>query len=674
MPEIKFEIRFNPENGGVDSLVNTADPYAMNWLGVNNTWGTVKNAKVVSVTPLENGVCAVYETYYLRVKVKRELCGEIYRETYTLENRLAGDVFCNRGDFGIYAPFRDSYANAKVCMTERCNTHLWCGRNTSHINAVKMGLCGFGLGLVLTEGSLDSYSIDRVLHVVNSLGDLGSDDRGDFILHPAPFRLKPGESVWISWEMFWYKDGCFLAELEKRENLILVDSDNFTVFDGEKICFCVNHPGAVVSLDGKSLPTTADADKTYVSYVPERLGDHLFTVRVGERETVARFFVQLPLKELIRRRVHFIIDHQQFHSPGDMLDGAFLIYDNQDKCQVFDYVFTDFNASRERLVMGLLVAKYLQWVKDDEVYEKFMKYYRFVTREFYDEETGEVYNNVGKHTEFKRLYNAPWMSVLVLEMYHLTGDKGYLEKMFKLLSVYYSIGGERFYPNGLSVYESVTALRQAGMTDKADALTEMYKKHAEVIMKNSTNYPEHEVKYEQTIVAPAVTILSQLYMLTEDKRLLKDAGKHIKILERFNGMQPSHFLHDQAIRHWDGYWFGKRRMYGDTFPHSASVHTSNAFLHYAAISGDRQYRKRAFESARNMLSLYREDGSASCTYLYPFSVNGTRCEFYDDYANEQDGLLYYFIKFYQALADDPGSENKCLRTFDEKGKTERKPV
>lgn len=60
--------------------------------------------------------------------------------------------------------------------------------------------------------------------------------------------------------------------------------------------------------------------------------------------------------------------------------------------------------------------------------------------EFYGEETGEVYNNVGKHTEFKRLYNAPWMSVLVLEMYNLTGDKAYLEKMFKLLSVYYSIG------------------------------------------------------------------------------------------------------------------------------------------------------------------------------------------------------------------------------------------
>ena len=117
MSENSFEIRYNLQNGGVESIVNAADPYAMNWLGVNHTWGTVKNAKVVSVTPTENGLCAVYETLYLRITANRALCGDTYRETYTLENRLEGDVFCNRGDFGIYAPFRDSYANAKICMT-----------------------------------------------------------------------------------------------------------------------------------------------------------------------------------------------------------------------------------------------------------------------------------------------------------------------------------------------------------------------------------------------------------------------------------------------------------------------------------------------------------------------------------------------------------------------------
>ena len=46
------------------------------------------------------------------------------------------------------------------------------------------------------------------------------------------------------------------------------------------------------------------------------------------------------------------------------------------------------------------------------------------------------------------------------------------------------------------------------------------------------------------------------------------------------------------------------------------------------------------------------------------SVNGVKCEFYDDYANEQDGLLYYFIKFYNALAESPSDEDKCIRTFE----------
>ena len=659
-----FEITYNKENGGVDAIINSADKARMNWINTKeHTWGTVKDAKTVSVAPTENGICAVYETRYLRITVQRENHGDKYCESYTLENRLLGDVFCNRGKLGIYTPFYDSYDGADICMTSRCHTHLWCGGTSSYIEARKMGLCDFGLGLFMTKGGLDSYSVERVLHVVNELGDLGADGRGDFLLHPTPFRLKPGESICLAWELVWYKDGNFAAELEKRPDFLLVEAENFTAFSDEKIAFSVNHPDVTVTLDGGPVPVTVRDGKTVVHFQPDRLGDHRFILSDGPHQTEARFFVQLPLKELLRRRVHFILEKQQFLECGDMLDGAFLIYDNQDDCQVFDYVFTDFNASRERLVMGLLVAKYLQWVKDDFVYERFMRYYRFVTREFYDEETGEVYNNVGKHTEHKRLYNAPWMSVLVLEMYNLTGDKGYLEKMFRLLEVYYSIGGEKFYPNGLSVYESVTALQKAGMTDKADKLIEMYRKHAAVLVKNSTCYPPHEVKYEQTIVAPAVTILCQLYMLTEDKVLLTEAEKHVKILERFNGQQPSHFLHDQAIRHWDGYWFGKGRMYGDTFPHSASVHTSNAFLHYAAASGNESYRKRAYESARNMLSLYREDGRASCTYLYPFSVNGTRCEYYDAYANEQDGLLYYFIKFYNALAESPTDENTCLRTM-----------
>ncbi len=663
MRENRFIIRYNPENGGVDSIVNAADDAQMNWVHENRTWGTIKDAKVISVTETETGLRAVYETLHLRITVDRALCGDVYRESYTLENKLPADVFMPRAGFGIYTPFYDSNANAKISLRHRCNTHIWCGRDTSYINAVKMGPCDFALGLVVTEGSLDTYSIDRVVKPIpGELGYYGSDDRGYFILHPTPFRLRPNEKKTITWELFWYEDGAFEKALDRYPELIRVSAENYTVFTDEAIEFSVDHPDARVFLEDESLPTVTRNGKTFLSYRPTRTGDHLFTIRVGEKETVARFYVQLPLPELIKRRVEFIMDKQQFEEAGAALDGALLIYDNEEKRQVFDYLYTDHNACRERLVMGLLVVKYLQYVKDERLLEKFMKYYRFVTREFYDEETGEVYNNIGKHSEFKRLYNAPWMSVLVLEMYNLTGEKKYLEQMFKLLSIYYSIGGERFYPNGLSVYETVTALRKEGMTDEANALVEMYRKHAENIIAIGLEYPEHEAKYEQSIVAPAVNILCQLYMLTEDERLKTHAFEHLKVLERFNGFQPTHLLNDQAIRHWDNYWFGKHRSYGDTMPHAASVHTSNAFLHYAAVSGDDTYRKRAYSSARNSLSLFFEDGSASSAYVYPYAVNGVRCECYDAWANEQDGMLYYLIKFYGALTDGKVSPD-CLRDF-----------
>ena len=138
-------------------------------------------------------------------------------------------------------------------------------------------------------------------------------------------------------------------------------------------------------------------------------------------------------------------------------------------------------------------------------------------------------------------------------------------------------------------------------------------------------------------------------MLTGVKKLVEECRRHVRVLERFNGDQPSHYLNEISMRHWDGYWFGKCMIYGDTLPHSASVHTSDAFLHYARISGDETYRKRAVRGARNVLSLFRADGSASTSYLYPLTCNGTRCEFYDYFANEQDGYLYFLIKFFGAL-------------------------
>lgn len=639
-----FLIEFDPIDGTLLSLKDPFDSENMNWVEGDCKWGTVKGAETVSATVNSDSVHAVYKTKHLIVTVDRKIEGNIYRETYRFENTGKKDVFFNRGGVGIYTTFNDNYDLSTVCLKQKCHTHIWCGRNSSYINARKMGLYEKSLALVLTKGSLDTYSVERVI-------ERSSHDRGDFILHPMPFHLRPNESMTLEWEMFWCKDGDFENALLPYETVLPIKCDYYTVFSNEKIKFSVPDTTAQVFLDGKQIETHECDGETIVKYKPERLGDHNFIIkyRNGKYETVAQFFVQIPFKYLARKRAEFIVRHQQFSSEGDALDGAYMVYDNQDKCLIYDELFADYNACRERLGMGIFIAKYLQYDRDEWIYDSLMKYYRFVSREFFDEETGAVYNSVGKDPEFKRLYNAPWMSVFMMEMFNLTGDKAYLERMFKLLKVYYSIGGDKFYPNGLSMYESVDALKRGEMYGEAEELTEMYKNHANNIIGIDLSYPGHEVGYEQSIVAPAVTLTAQAYMLTQDEKYVEASKKQLMILERFNGRQPSHYLNDLAIRHWDGYWFGKRQLYGDTFPHSASVHTSDAFLHYYWITGDKYWEKRAKCGARNNLSVFRPDGSASCTRIHPLTVNGIRGEYYDEFANEQDGFMYFYMKFFKGL-------------------------
>lgn len=634
-----FDVAFDRVTGGVRAIRHAEDRHRMNWVEGYAVFGTLKNATVESVCETEHGMSAVYRTSHLTVHVKRELVGRVYRETYVFENPLDADVFIGRGELGIYATFNDSYENAKVCMTERCHTHLWCGKSSSYVKAVKMGPFPYGLALVLTQGMLDSYSVERDLKKI-------SNDRGDFLLHPSPFHLLPHGKMTLQWELLWFREDEFEKTLEEYGSILGVKAESYTVFLGEPIRFSLDKPNAEVFLKGRAIEVERTDTETRVCLVPSETGDYTFDIRYGEHETRVEFFVSLPFSELVKRRAEFIVEHQQLHCDGSPLDGAYLIYDNEEGRVHFDELFTDRNASRERLMMGLFLAKYLQFHKDERIYDSLMKYYRFVSREFYDEESGAVYNAIRRNPKFKRLYNAPWMSVFTMEMYKLTGDGRYLDNMYKLLCVYYSIGGEEFYPNGLSIYESVEVLRSAGREEMAEKLLQFYKRHIDRIVETGVYYPEHEVNYEQAIVTPAVTLTAQLCLLTKNKELLAPCREQLRILEKFNGHQPSHHLYEMSIRHWDGYWFGKRQNYGDTFPHPASIHTANAYLHYAMISGDENYRKKAYRGARNLLSLFRPDGSASNCYVYPFSVNGVRCEYYDEYANDQDGALYYLMKFY----------------------------
>lgn len=65
--------------------------------------------------------------------------------------------------------------------------------------------------------------------------------------------------------------------------------------------------------------------------------------------------------------------------------------------------------------MGALLALYLRHCPDPELEKSLDFYMEYVTRELFDTDTGEVFNDVCRNQDWKRLYNYPWISLLCLE-------------------------------------------------------------------------------------------------------------------------------------------------------------------------------------------------------------------------------------------------------------------
>lgn len=187
-------------------------------------------------------------------------------------------------------------------------------------------------------------------------------------------------------------------------------------------------------------------------------------------------------------------------------------------------------------------------------------------------------------------------------------------------------------------------LKKAGWQKEYDELLELFVDHADHLCEVGKNYPASEVNYEQSIVIPAADVILSVYLLTGDKKYLDEGARQVEILELFNGMQPDYHLNEVAIRHWDGYWFGKRRYYGDTFPHYWSALTGKVFKMYGEILKDENWIRRGEASIRGVLPLFFTDGRAACAYVYPLEVNDRRAAFFDPYANDQDWGLYANIR------------------------------
>lgn len=607
-------------------LILKNDIYKMNWIEGATEWGTVKCIDGLSV------------------KTESVQSGGIITERYIFTNITEKYIFTDLDSISIYTPFNDDYSDSQTCITRRCHTHIFCGENISYIMALRMGGAAPHLGLVLTKGSLGGYSVERDLSRM-------SNDRGDFLLHPSPVTLEPGDSFTIEWKLFTHsgKADFYRRLCELCGQFIDVQAEQYTVFNGEKIrlkikpVFDFKSDDVSVTLGEKKVDFSLNGKTIDIEEIPHEYGLLKFNIEICGVKTHC-FIYSLPsVMDLIEKRCNFIAEKQQFLCEGSPLDGAYLIYDNEEQHLHYSAQY-DRNGGRERVGMALLITKYLTKTRNAELEKSLKKYIEYAERELIDVNTGEVFNDYGRDNSYERLYNYTWYSLLYLELYSLYKNRRFLEISARILEAFYSRGGAKFYAIEIPALAICRALENENMTAKLECMKAHFNEHCQYIISNGLCSPAHEVNFEQSITAPAAILLMQNYFITGDTQYLKGAKQQLDALELFNGLQPDCRLYETAIRHWDGYWFGKRRMYGDTFPHYWSALTAVAYEFYAEAVDSDEYREKAEHAYRSVMPLFSPDGTASCAYVFPYRVNGVRAGFADEYANDQDWGLYFLLR------------------------------
>ena len=80
------------------------------------------------------------------------------------------------------------------------------------------------------------------------------------------------------------------------------------------------------------------------------------------------------------------------------------------------------------------------------------------------------------------------------------------------------------------------------------------------------------------MVAPLLDLLLSARRVDPDAVPADELDRRLGWLSAFAADQPDVRLRHMPIRHWDGYWFGGLRMWGDVFPHYWSILSAAIYL------------------------------------------------------------------------------------------------
>ncbi|SDW32799.1 hypothetical protein SAMN05444411_101489 [Lutibacter oricola] len=675
--ETDFIIHTDMQTGGIQKIMHKNDKHNMNWIFAADGselewftpefgWGlgfitiekagkkeTFKWNSISNISVKDGKTTYTYNFPDFNMNITRSFNneGELI-ENFNVENTSSKDL--KVVDMGIYTPLKDWYAGgAEVCMTSRCNVHVWAGGyNSSYLNAIRMGTEAPHLGLVVTDGSIRHYELVNTSTMPRKVA--GSNLRGGITLKVEPKTIKPNSTYGLTWKVFWHNGYEDFYAKALANGTVIAEADKYFIPLGEtaKMRFKSNKKleNVSCSVEGTPISFKQTGNVITAEFKAKKIGDKVVTLNYNGKKTVINLYFSLPTKKLLKKRVDFIIDKQQMKDKSDPRFGAYMVYDNEENEIYQNIPFkVDHDEGAERLGMGVAIANWLQQFPNSKkkYKESLEEYYQFVRYKLQTPEY-KVYSTVD-HTKRHRGYNYPWVAAFYAELYKQTKNPVYIKDCYHTMRKWYKEFGYDFYAICVPIKKSIDYLREAGFNKEAEILLNDYKMVAKEYDKNGINYPSHEVVFEQSIVSPAVNFYLELYHITKDKHYLEEGEKHLKILEAFNGQQPDYHLNEVGIRHWDGYWFGKRQSWGDTMPHYWSALTGRAYIQYYAATGNEEYLRRGKICLENNLCNIRDNGTGAAVYIYPEKVNGVKAEFYDEWANDQDWALFFFLEMNEIL-------------------------
>ena len=657
----KIVVNIDENNGCITSIVNKDDSL-MNWVRDNSNWGKIDNFILENVTKKSDSLFACYsyapDKHYFKKKdnitftVEKTLINSVYQERYVLTNHTKSEFFINQETFGIHFPFNSVYTRAGMPV---CMAHVWAGADVCWVVAKKIADTKKRLVIRLTEGSISDYSIYREI-----LG--GKEDstnfRGDIVLNPTPCSISAGESVAYTF-IYDFTDKNEIDYLEEQEGFISVKADYLTQYIHHPITVTAKYNGEIstykILVDDQEQPCVLQNNCIICRYLADTLGEKKFDVYINGKHTYLIANIILPIEEILEKRAYFIVENQQFHKVGSSLDGAYLIYDNQTKTQYYSASFDDYNAGRERIAMGCIVLKQLRTRYDEKLMQSITKHYAFIERELFDTKTAMVYNKEGRNNDWRRIYNDPWFALYFLEWYLLTNEKKYLEYAGKIMVNYYKDDKNHQDSQLIHIPRFCEYLEKENLLDLKERLISCFMGYIDSQINNSGEiYSEEVCVLSHEPYNNKSIYFSHAYQLKKDEKYLSYANTYKNLSEAYYSYQPDFHMNMISTRYWDDFWFGKYRLYGDTYPHYWSSQTGIMFAEYERAFG--VDCKAKYETIfMNNLCVYTPDGKAFNNYLYPYKIiitDNEQANFlrpkagtyygkkYEIYANDQDWSLY----------------------------------